>query len=153
MKLCQYYEHMIAVALWYIAGMIALVPCVMLIGLLCKPLLRYDIVNLLLALPGIALAAITAMTIPSVLLLDIVTIVRGVFGTVHDYEWQGIGLFTLGAVIATANILFFLTGFKPGIRPKSHESLAQDAAEFTGGAADTVADTYDGGGGDDGGGH
>ncbi len=135
---------MIAVALWYVAGTIVLVPFVMLIGLLFKPLLRYELVNVLLVLPGMALVAITAMTIPSVLLLDIITIVRGISGTTYNYEWLGIGLFTIGAIIATADVLFFMTGFRPNKRPKLHESLTRDAVEPIEGAADT-ADGSDGG--------
>ncbi len=154
-----YYNLMIAVALWYIAGAVALVPCFMVIGLLFKPLLRYEFVNVMLALPGVALVSITAMTIPCILLLDAVTIVRGIFGTTEGYEWEGIGLFTIGAVIAAVDVLFFLTSFTSGEPAKRRESLAQDAAEFIGGAADTVTDAInsgdDGGHGDagDGGGH
>jgi|GEM_PF-3244842 len=153
-----YYDLMIAVALWYIVGVVAVVPCVMVVGLLFKPLLRYEFVNVMLALPGIALVSITAMTIPSILLLDVVTIVRGIFGATEGYEWEGIGLFTIGAVIAGADVLFFLTGFKSGKPAKKHESLTQDAIEFIGGAADTVTDAIDSGDGDtgdggDGGGH
>ncbi len=136
---------MIAVALWYIAGTIVVVPAIILVGLLFRPLLKYEIIKLMLVLPGIGLASVVAMTVPCVLILDLVTIVRGIFGTTYSYEWEGTGLFTIGAVIAAANTLFFVAGFERGTPPIRHESIAHDAAEFIGDAADTVTDAFDSG--------